>query len=81
MKTEDILESLGFKNEWEDYKFPHDEFYDISQTKKICLKPDGIWAYSVGSHPGEDYLEMHLNFIPQDEIILSYLIEKVFCLA
>lgn len=78
--TEKVLEELGFKNEWDGYVFPYGEYHNEKDDAKICLKGDGIYAYTIGSHEFDDYLEMHLNFIPEDEEILRYLIKRVFCL-
>ena len=75
----ETLNVLGFHNEWENFKFPYAEYYNKDQTAKICLKGDGMYAYSVDSFAG-DYLEMHLNFIPQDLEILEYIIRKTFYL-
>jgi hypothetical protein len=74
------LEDLGFRNQWRDIKFSHGEYYNEDLTLKVCLKGDGIYAYTVGTHENADYLEMHLNFIPEDEDILKYLIRRVFYL-
>lgn len=79
--TEKVLESLGFFNEVDGYKFPHGEYHNERDDAKICLKGDGIYAYTIGSTEFEDYLEMHLNFIPEDEEVLRYLVKRVFCIS
>jgi hypothetical protein len=76
--TEKILESLGFFNEIDGYMFPYGEYHNEKDSAKICLKPDGIYGYTIGSNEFDDYLEMHLNFIPEDEEMLRYLIKRVF---
>ena len=78
-ETLEALEELGFKNQWEDHRFPHGEYFDQNLSKRISLKPDGIYAYSVGSQVGEDYLEMYLNFIPDKDLLIN-LLSKVFYL-
>lgn len=74
------LEDLGFKNEWNNFSYPHGEYFNSDQTQKVCLKGDGIYAYSVGTYANEDYLEMHLNFIPEDVNLLKTLLKRVFYL-
>ena len=81
MTTEQAIESLGFFNEVNENIYPYGEYYNEKGNAKICLKGDGIYAYTVGTYENEDYLEMHLNFIPKDTEILKYLIRHAFCIS
>jgi hypothetical protein len=74
--VEELLEKLGYRNERDGFKHPYGEFHNEIGSQKICLRPDGIYAYSIGTIVGGDYLEMHLNFIPDDLEILEYLIRR-----
>jgi hypothetical protein len=74
------LEDLGFRNQWEDVKFPHGEYYNENQSCRVLLKGDGIYAYSIGTYENDDYLEMHLNFIPERDL-LETLLKRDFCLS
>jgi hypothetical protein len=76
--VEELLEKLGFHNEQDGFKHPYGEYHNEKGNQKICLKPDGIYGYTVGSAIGGDYMEMHLNFIPDDPEILEYLIRRCF---
>lgn len=77
---EEILETLGFKNKWDDEmgsrEHPFGEYWDRDGNKKVCLKGDGIYAYTL-SHAFEPYLELHLNFIPESKL-LSEILKKTF---
>lgn len=74
--AEKILEELGFE------EMRHGEYFDESGYRKVVLAPDGIYAYTVDRNSAmddqPDYLEMHLNFIPEEKDILTYLIKRVF---
>jgi hypothetical protein len=80
-KTEYALNKAGFfLNE--------DGFYlDKTETRKVALKGDGLYAYTVGKgfvDENDDYLEMHLNFIPGEKDgdlnLLVELLKRVFYL-
>ena len=81
-KTEYTLNKLGF-HEKESGIYIHD-----SETKKIVLKGDGLYAYSIGRgfiiEENDDYLEMYLNFVPGDQVgdinLLVDLIKRAFYL-
>lgn len=82
MKTEEMLESLGFKNVWDDElgrrEHPFGEYWDKDGNSKVCLKGDGVYAYSLDSAFGP-YLELHLNFAPEPKM-LSIILKKTFYL-
>lgn len=88
MTHEEKLESLGFRNKWEDENgaqcYPYGEYYDEQGNKKVCLKGDGLYAYSVdkGYMCGEPsvYLELRLNFLP-DVDMMEYLVRRVFYIS
>ena len=77
--AENVLTDLGFMEE------RHGVFYDKDGRHKVVLAPDGIYAYSVDRNSSHDelqpdYLELHLNFIPDNRDVLTYLIKRVFYL-
>ena len=76
---ENTLESLGFRNKIlsENYQFPRNEFYNETQDIKICIKDDSLLAFRVSPH--EDILQLHLNFIPEEDL-LRHLLQKTFYL-
>ena len=78
MEIETTLNSLGFS------EIRNGEYVDESGNHKIILNDDGIYVYTVDRNSAMDdqpgYLEMHLNFIPEDQDILQYLIKRVFYL-
>jgi hypothetical protein len=73
-KLDKTLAKLGF------HATSSSEYSDLKGDKKIVLKGDGIYAYSIdrGFVEDSDYLEMHLNFIPDDMKVLTYLIKRIF---
>lgn len=76
--AEKAIIELGFE------EVRHGEFFDDTGNRKIVLAPDGIYAYTVDKNSAHDaqpdYLEMHLNFIPQNQEILTYLVKRIFYL-
>ncbi len=54
-------------------------FEDIDGTKRVELKGDRIYCYSLerSSVYGDPYLEAHLNFIPETTI-LDYILRKIY---
>lgn len=80
-KTEYALNKAGFH-------LKEDGIYlDSTESKKVVLKGDGLYAYTVGRgfvDDSDDYLEMHLNFVPGDRDgdinLLVELLKRVFYL-
>lgn len=77
-QTEETLASLGFE------EIRMGEYLDDSGQHKIIINDEGIYAYTVDRCSAMDdqagFMEMHLNFIPEDQKILAYLIKRVFYL-
>ena len=80
-KTEYALNKAGF------FLVEDGTYLDKTETKKVVLKGDGMYAYTVGRgfvDENDDYLEMHLNFIPGDKDgdlnLLLELLKRVFYL-
>lgn len=80
-KTEYALNKVGF------FLVEDGTYLDKTETKKVVLKGDGLYAYTVGRgfvDENDDYLEMHLNFIPGDKDgdlnLLIELLKRVFYL-
>ena len=81
-KTEYALNKAGF------FEKESGIYIDESETRKVALNGDGLYAYTMGrgfiTEENDDYLEMHLNFIPGDREgdinLLVDLLNRVFYL-
>lgn len=66
--AQEFLLNRGFR------EIEYGVFLDTKNISKVCLKPDGIYGYTHSLEHG-DYLEMHLNFIPEVSL-LAHLLKK-----